>query len=61
MTTVLQSITALKYYTLAGFEPSVFYSEGGRDGHYATQLFHFVPQQHLFHFVLTFGRKTAIF
>jgi hypothetical protein len=36
MTTALQRINFKKPYTLAGFEPRIFYSVGGRDDHYAT-------------------------
>jgi hypothetical protein len=36
MTTALQCINSLKPYTLAGFEPGIFSSVGGRDDRYAT-------------------------
>jgi hypothetical protein len=36
MTTALQCKNSQKPYTLAGFEPWIFCSEGGRDDHYAT-------------------------
>jgi hypothetical protein len=35
-TTALQRIKPNNPYTLAGFEPGIFYSGDGRDGHYAT-------------------------
>jgi hypothetical protein len=36
LTTSLQFIKSLKPYTLAGFEPGIFCSGGGRDDRYAT-------------------------
>jgi hypothetical protein len=36
MTTALQFINSYKPYTLAGIEPGIFCSVGGRDDHYAT-------------------------
>jgi hypothetical protein len=35
MTTALQCRKTLKPYTLAGFEPGIIGSVGGRDGHFA--------------------------
>jgi hypothetical protein len=36
LTTALQCIKAYKLYTLAGFEPEIFLSGGGRNNRYAT-------------------------
>jgi hypothetical protein len=36
LTSALQYFKTYKPYTLAGFEPGIFSSGGGRDGHYAT-------------------------
>jgi hypothetical protein len=48
LTTALQCIKSPKKpYTLAGFEPGIFCSEGGRDDHYATP-----PGQEVF-FIIT--------
>jgi hypothetical protein len=35
-------IKPTNYYTMAGFDPGIFFSVGGRDDHYATPPVHFM-------------------